>query len=281
MNQMNKLCMEMTFERRKPESKKQRKKILRRMKKLSRVVMRHARRHSELLDKEWEQTDWRRGQAQQVMRRIAGVMEKMPAAIKQAHERIIGERVVKNEDKLLSLYEEDTRVIVRGKAGAEVEFGNKLLLAEQRKGMILDWKLSLETEADPKMFKPCLERIRALLGKKRLKLAITDRGFQSQDNRKYLEEKKIYDGICPKNVIEMKDRFGEPKFKKGQKRRAQSEGRIGIFKNVFCGRPMRSKGFENRALSIAWKVLAHNLWVLARQPNKVDKLTKIELKIAA
>jgi hypothetical protein len=35
----------------------------------------------------------------------------------------------------LSLYETDTRVIVRGKAGASVEFGNTLLLAEQPDGV--------------------------------------------------------------------------------------------------------------------------------------------------
>lgn len=36
-----------------------------------------------------------------------------------------------NDKKIISLYEPDTRVIVRGKAGAEVEFGNALYLAVQ------------------------------------------------------------------------------------------------------------------------------------------------------
>jgi len=38
--------------------------------------------------------------------------------VKQAHERIIGERLVPNADKILSLYDADLHVIVRGKAGA-------------------------------------------------------------------------------------------------------------------------------------------------------------------
>ena len=61
---------------------------------------------------------------------------RLPAAIRQAHERIIGERPVASADKILSLYEDDLHVIVRGKAGAEVEFGNTLLLAENLDGII-------------------------------------------------------------------------------------------------------------------------------------------------
>jgi IS5 family transposase len=72
----------------------------------------------------WEQTEWTEKQAQVVIRRIDNVLKKLPAAIEQAHERIIGGRRVANSEKVLSLYEEDAHVLVRGKAGAEVEFGN-------------------------------------------------------------------------------------------------------------------------------------------------------------
>jgi hypothetical protein len=134
---MNRLSIQMTHARRAKDSKKQRKKTLRLMKRQVKVVAGHARRHRQLLDAQWEQTDWTRPQAEQVLRRIDGVLELLPPAQKQAHERIIGERQVDSADKLLSLYETDTRVIVRGKAGAEVEFGNTLLLAEQKDGLIV------------------------------------------------------------------------------------------------------------------------------------------------
>lgn len=59
-----------------------------------------------------------------------------------------------------------------------------------------------------------------------------------------------------------------PKFRKLQRRRAQTEARIGIIKNVFLrGRP-RCKGFANRELTVTWTVLVHNLWVIARLPQK-------------
>jgi hypothetical protein len=56
----------------------------------------------------------------------------------------------------------------------------------------------------------------------------------------------------------------EKRFAQLQRRRSQTEGRIGIFKNGFLGRPLRAKGFEHRELAVSWQVLTHNLWVPAR-----------------
>ena len=44
-------------------------------------------------------------QAEQVLKRIKSIIEALPAAVKQAHERIIGERQVANDEKILSLFE--------------------------------------------------------------------------------------------------------------------------------------------------------------------------------
>jgi hypothetical protein len=144
--------MAMTMTRRKATGKKGRKKLLREMKRMVRRVQQHALRHRELLAQEWRQTEWTEKEAQVVLRRIDGVLALLPQARKQAHERIIGERAVKNSDKLLSLYETDVRVIVRGKADAEVEFGNTLLLVENRQGVIVDYHLWRESApADSRM----------------------------------------------------------------------------------------------------------------------------------
>ena len=60
----------------------------------------------------------------------------------------------------------------------------------------------------------------------------------------------------------------DPKFRRIQKRRAQTEARIGIVKNAFLGGPLRSKGFAHRELTVSWAVLAHNLWLLAGLPKQ-------------
>ena len=250
--------------RRKQDAKPQRKKTLRKMKRLVKTVQAHARSHRELLDRDWKSTDWTRKQAEQVLKRIDGVLELLPQAQKQAHERIIGERKVSNAEKILSLYEREARVIVRGKIDAEIEFGNTLLLAEQENGIIVDWQMHKESApADSKLLQKSIERIEALTEIKVTDVG-TDRGFDSSDNVAYLEQRNIKNGICPKSPAQLKERMRNRKFVVIQKRRASTEGRIGIFKNVFVGKPLRAKGFANRELAISWRILAHNLWVLAR-----------------
>jgi hypothetical protein len=280
LKRMNRLSIEMTQSRRSKDAKRLRKKCLRKMKKLVHVITEHAQRHRELLDREWEKSDWTRKQAEQVLRRIDGVLELLPKAQKQAHERIIGERSVTNKDKLLSLYETETRVIVRGKAGAEVEFGNKLLLAEQENGLLVDWAFYRESApADSKLLSPSIERISRLTGKP-VTVVTTDRGFDSDDNTRLLNEKKIVNNICPKNPRQLGERMKDPQFAAAQKRRGATEGRIGVFKNVFLGSPMRAKQSHRRELAITWRVLAHNLWVLARMP-KMKAQESQPLKAAA
>jgi hypothetical protein len=262
---MNRLSLQMTHARRARDSQKQRKKILRLMKQQIKVVAGHARRHRALLDQEWAQTDWTRPQAEQVLRRMDGVLALLPQAQKQAHERIIGERRVDNADKVLSLYETDTRVIVRGKAGAEVEFGNTLLLAEQRDGVIVDWRLHRDSApADARQLAESVARMEAAYGVGVIRALGADRGFSSAANQTLLKGKGIYDGICPKQPARLKERLAEARFVQLQRRRSQTEGRIAIFKNGFLGRPLRAKGFEHREMAVTWQVLTHNLWVLAR-----------------
>lgn len=267
LKSMNRLSIEMTLCHRSKDAKRLRKRCLRKMKKLVHVITEHAHRHRDLLDREWERTDWTRKQTEQVLGRIDRVIELLPKAKKQAHERIIGGRSVANKDKLLSLYETEARVIVRGKAGAEVEFGNTLLVAEQENGLLVDWAFHRESApADSKLLSPSIERISKLTGRP-VKAVTADRGFDSANNTLLLTNGSIVNNICPKNPHQLGERMKDPQFAAAQKRRGSTEGRIGVFKNVFLGSPLRAKEAHNRELAIAWRVLAHNLWVLARLPK--------------
>ena len=105
------------------------------------MVEDHGQRYREALDAHWKETDLTRKEAEVILRRMDNVLEWLPEARRQAHERIIGERKVANGEKILSLYEREVHVIVRGKAGADVEFGNSLFVAETGSGFILDHEL--------------------------------------------------------------------------------------------------------------------------------------------
>lgn len=267
LREMNRLSMEMALSRRRTGVVKGRKRILRRMKRLSRLIQHHAERYREALERRWAETDLSEGEMRQIARRMEGVLEQLPAAIRQAHERIIGGRLVKNEEQLLSLYERELHVIVRGKANAEVEFGNTLFLAEQADGVIMDWRLVRETSpGDAMLLTASLGRLHQVFGGDPLGVG-ADRGFDSRETREYLEQRGIYNGVAARSIKRLKAQCQDDGFATLQGRRSQTEGRIGILQNEFFGRPMRSKGFEHRELNVVWAVLAHNLWVIARLPQ--------------
>ena len=264
LTRLNRFCIQMTHASRQSNPQRQRKKTLRQMDKLVGTVRNHARRYRELLAHQWPETGWTQAQAQQVLRRMDGVLEQLPQARKQARQRILQEQPVANADKILSLYEPDVHVIVRNKAGAQVEFGNTLLLVENPQGLILDWELFQErAPADSTLLPWSVGRMESAYGPK-LKAVAADRGFDNEANRLGLAEDGIYNAVCPRSPQGLKERSRCWKFKRLQRRRGQTEGRISIVKNVFLNGRVRSKGFPHRALTVSWTVLVHNLWVLAR-----------------
>jgi hypothetical protein len=275
LREVNRRSIQMSQQARRSGSKRGRKRVLRQLKRLVEVVRGHAQRHRDLLARRWEQTHYQPGQVEQILRRIDRIVGLLPRAKKQAHERIIGGRKVANEDKILSLYDPEVRVIVRGKAGAEVEFGNTVLLGENRQGVILDYAIYRESApADTQLLFGSLMRVWEGVGRS-VGGVVTDRGFYSASNSRTLREGETFDGLCPKNPTLLRQRMKEEKFARAQRRRAQTEARIGILKAGFLGRPMRAKGFANRELALAWGVLTHNLWMLARLKKTKKKTTPL------
>ena len=259
---MNKLSIEMTHVRKKKGAKKMRKSILRRMKRLVKTVENHARSYQHLLESRWQETHWSELETRAVLERLQNVLDQLPQAVHQAHARLIGERRVANKDKILSLYEPDAHVLLRGKAGAEVEFGNGLYLAEQADGLIVDWEFIKEQPpGDSTLVRDSIKRITEAHGSP--KSYTGDRGFDSPASRTALEKSNVVNAICPRSVVQLKERLEDESFRRLQTRRGSTEARIGIVKNAYLGTPLRSKGFEHRKTRITWCVLAHNLWKLA------------------
>lgn len=247
-----------------PDKKRNRKRVLRVMKRIVAKVRQHAQRYRDMLEKSWADTDLSQQQAQRIIDRIDGVLEQLPVAIKQAHERIIGERVVANDDKLLSLYEPHAQVYVRGKSGADVEFGLQLLISESAEGLIVACHLLEDIANDSKLLMPAITSMRTLHGENVAGTVVTDRGFSSAENDVALADLKITNSTLPRNPEEMKKLLQDPIHRKLHRRRAQTEARIGIFKGNFMGDCVPTKGFDHQQRFIAWAALSHNLWVLSR-----------------
>ena len=262
---MNRLCIEMTHSRRKPGAKKARKGVLRKMKTLLKRIGRHARKHRDLLEKGYEQTELSQAQAGRIIARIDEKLEQLPKVIEQAHERIIGERQVANKDKMLSAHESEIDVIVRGKAGAQTEFGNELLLGESAGGLIVDYMLyGKAAPSEGKKLLESVEREQKLKVDVKLSSVVADRGFDGVKTIASLESESITSQICPKSPQSLIERLKDAEFTRWQTRRGSTEARIAILKNHTGGRVWRAKGLAHRRLAVGWSVLAHNLTWISR-----------------
>lgn len=266
MNAFNKLGIEMTHTRRRKNGKVARKQVLRRMKRLLKTIGEHARRHLVLLRQGWSKAGFFPGECEQLRRRMERMLELLPKVIHQAHERIIGGRKVANADKILSVYEPEVHVLVRGKSGKEIEYGNHCCLAENEAGYIVDWKLYRGiAPGEPEQLRESIRRQWDLLVDDELARAVTDRGLNSKRNTRFLRRNKIADMTCPRNPDALQKHLHNEDFKRLQKRRGSTEARIAILKNSRLGGRIRAKGFTNRSTTLAWAILSHNLWLLSRQ----------------
>lgn len=279
MRDMNGLCIKMSSSMRKHDKKKSRKAVLREMKKLLKLIRNHAQNHLELFKINWEKTAYSAGQAQSIITRLERMIEFVPDVIKQAHERIIGERQVDNADKILSLYQEDVHVVKRRKAEAHNEFGSQLLLAEQIDGFITDFEFEKEKISnDSKMLSKVIDNYESKFGEAPESIT-TDRGFSSPKNTKLLKKKKIFNAICPKSVTELKEKMRDKKFRDKLKRRGPNEARVGIVKNNFLSGALKAFGYDRRHTGISWGILTHNLTKLTvMYKQKLDAEAKEHLK---
>ena len=71
-------------------------------KQIAKSMTEHAKWYMEILEKKWKESDLHEGEKNEITKRMRNVVEQMFEAIQQAHERIIGERKVLNQDKILS-----------------------------------------------------------------------------------------------------------------------------------------------------------------------------------
>lgn len=263
LTSVNKFSMAMTQASRNRNGKKVQKKTFRKMKKLLRTVEKHGLRYALLLENEWGKTEWSKKQAELVCKRITAVTVQIPDIIALAHNRIIRGELAKNTEKILSLYEKDVHVIKRGKAQAEIEYGNGFYLAEQENGIIVDWEFFQDKpKSDTKILPESLDRL-----ENRYSVASisTDRGFNSKRNSQNIQKRALFDATCPRDVQELHRRMSEDsQFSIEQKRRAQTEARIGLFKNCFLQQKLKRKGFQNKEKKVLWAIFTHNLWVASR-----------------
>lgn len=183
----------------------------------------------------------------------------------QTTERVLEDRKVPNKEKVFSIFEEHTELLIRGKAGKEVEFGHMLHIQQTGEKFISDYEVFDQKPAEPALLRPAVESHRDLFG--RAPTTITaDKGYFSQETSDDLKKDVKIISIPKKGsrTESETEREHSAPFRLGQAFRAGVEGSISCLKRVLMlGRCMR-KGWTHYAATVGATVFAHNLLVLIR-----------------
>lgn len=186
--------------------------------------------------------------------------------IDQAQRRIFDGESVPADEKLYSLFEEHTELLIRGKAGKHVEFGHMVLVAQTREKFISHYRSLPKRVPDQDLLSETLDAHRALFGHGPGLLA-ADKGFYESAKQLMALEKNIETvSICKKGrrtPLEHARESAET-FKDGQRFRAGVEGSISVLKRAFKLNRCLFKGFKNFSASVGCAVFCYNLVLLTR-----------------
>lgn len=187
--------------------------------------------------------------------------------IDQARRRVLEKESVPTAEKIYSIFEPHTDLIIRGKVQKPVEFGHKVFLAESAQGLITQYHVLDGNPVDEVHVQSTLKRHMQLFGAAP-EMFSADRGFFSHDSINHCHQAGVVLACIPqrggKKTPERQLHEKSPAFKKGQRFRAGIEGRISV---LFRGRGMkrcRAHGRERFEMLVGAAVLANNLMVIAR-----------------
>ena len=168
--------------------------------------------------------------------------------------------------KILSLFEPTTEAIRKGKAGKATEFGKLVKIQACEKGIVTDYEVYPERVPDVKLLQNSLEAHEKLFGQMPT-LAAADHGFHSDANERQAEKAGVKQVCILHPGKKSKERIQHQRqrwFRRGQKWRNGSEGRISVLQRSFGMRRSLYQGFEGMQRWVGWSILANNLRCMAR-----------------
>jgi len=190
---------------------------------------------------------------------LADRLAVMRQVAKVARRREFDGEKVPNSDKVFSIFEAHTELIMRGRRARPVEFGHKVLLTQSKEKFITDYVVLEKNRNDDELLPLVLERHEQRYGSRPDSVA-ADKGFcPDGDTYEELEEQIDYLGV-PRRTRD----FGDALMGVWQQWRAGIEGTISCLKRVFRLARCCFRGFKNFASAVGSAVFCHNLTILAK-----------------
>jgi len=193
--------------------------------------------------------------------RIEGLLPKMEKIydISYRHE-LLGESVP-NSEKIFSIYEDHTDIIVKG--AREVAFGHKVNLATGRSNLILDCEITDGNPKDSTLYEGVLDRVRNDYGI-RPRDMVTDGAYASLRNQEKAKEYGIANIVFNKIVGSLKNVVSSVHMETRLKKwRSGMEAVVSNLKRGFDLFRCEWKGRDHFDAKVLWSVIAYNIRVMA------------------
>lgn len=204
--------------------------------------------------------------AQRLAQTLETFLPRIQQVIDQTVRRILQSEQVPAQEKIVSLFEEHTDIIRRGKESHPVEYGHKVWLNEVDGGLVSHYRILDGNPSDEQQWQPSL--------KAHLKTfchppqqASGDRGLSSEQNEQLAHELGVKRIILPKRGYRSKARLKHEHkkwFVKGRHWHAGVEGRISVLKRAHDLGRCLAHGLTGFQCWVGWGVIAGNLAVLGR-----------------
>ena len=237
-------------------SKEKRKEAYKDLLKVSRATAQYAKSCIEQLAKEEEV------EAEVYKKHLQGYLESLHVIMKQAERRVLNYEKVESKDKLVSIFERHTDILVKGKR--ETIFGHKILLSGGKSNLILDCLIERGNWSDAEYFCTGIDRLEEAYGYVPDEIT-TDGGFASKDNYDRAVEKGIKRVLFTKKgtakIVELVKTSRA--YKRLKRFRAGIEGCISAAKRSYGLDKCTWKGWRSFQSYVWVSVIAFNLSILA------------------
>jgi IS5 family transposase len=203
-------------------------------------------------------------EAQQLSEQMVHFIPLVKHVIRQTVQRVMEKHPVSASEKIVSLFEPHTDVIVRGKASKPTEFGHKVWLDEVDGGIISNYRVLQGNPNDQTQWMPSLERHEELFDRSPHQMS-GDRGMYSPENETRAQAMGVRRVILPKpgyRSIQRKHHERQRWFRRGRRYHQGVEGRISVLKRRHGLDRCRYHGEEGFQRWVGWGIIAHNLLVI-------------------
>ncbi len=170
---------------------------------------------------------------------------------------------VTNADKVFSVFETHTDILVKGQR--EVEFGHKVLITRGSSNIILDHKVFEGNPSDKELLLPSIVNIKANYNRTPQSTS-NDGGFCSNANLEGCKELGLINIVFTKVTKSLQNIVSIPELEKILKKwRGTTEAVISNLKRGFDLQRVNWEGFEGFCSKVAWSVLGYNLRVMVNR----------------